>query len=281
MKISGIYIIWLLNNDDTPHGIYVGSSIDLNDRRCRHYYLLRHDRHHNIRLQRFYNKNGEMRVKFEIIEETAPDKHTLINREQYWIDCLTNELGWDYLYNIAKIVDRPTPQYGPQLEKRTFSYDDALELLKSGITVKEIAIVFGVSTGAISYALKNEPRYKQYVADQKKRCALIATNTPNRTVKLHKFDRNEALTLYKEGWSHRQIAKHFSVARSVVNAALNKLEDYDPRPAHRILSYPIDEVVHLRESGLSYEKIGKKYNVTGDAIGYALRAYYKEMVQSK
>ena len=49
--------------------IYIGSSINVEKRFERHKYDLKRNKHHNIYLQRSYNKYGIENFKFEIIEE--------------------------------------------------------------------------------------------------------------------------------------------------------------------------------------------------------------------
>ena len=80
-KKSGIYQIRNLVNGK----IYVGSSVNLNRRKNKHFYKLRHNMHANLKLQNAFNKYGETAFIFEIIE-IVDDKHQLLNREQYYID---------------------------------------------------------------------------------------------------------------------------------------------------------------------------------------------------
>jgi group I intron endonuclease len=76
----GIYkIICLLNNS-----IYIGSSVNLEQRFYNHLFYLRCNKHHNKHLQNAYNLYGEENFKFEIIEEC--EKEILIEREQFHID---------------------------------------------------------------------------------------------------------------------------------------------------------------------------------------------------
>lgn len=95
---SGIYRITSLIDGKT----YIGSSIKINKRFYAHRDLLKRQKHHNIYLQRIYNKYGMDNLYFEIVYLT---KNTL-NWEQYFIDKLQPEI------NIAK--DSFAPMTGRQ-----------------------------------------------------------------------------------------------------------------------------------------------------------------------
>ena len=76
---------------------YIGSSTDLEGRKNRHFSDLHHNKHHNIYLQRSYNKHGPAAFTFDILCEvdiTESDEIRLI--EQQYLDC------GDNLYNIGK-----------------------------------------------------------------------------------------------------------------------------------------------------------------------------------
>ena len=96
-KKSGIYQIRNLVNGK----IYVGSSVNLETRKTRHYWELENNRHNNQHLQRAYNKYGLDKLVFEVLEYV--EKDMLLEREQYYIDTLNvvNE-G----YNIRPIAAR-------------------------------------------------------------------------------------------------------------------------------------------------------------------------------
>ena len=89
---SGIYKI---ENKITKY-IYVGSSVNLSNRKSRHFKDLEKNIHHSIILQRAVNKYKIENFEFIILEEC--DKKDLINREQYYLDTLQP------LYNILPIA---------------------------------------------------------------------------------------------------------------------------------------------------------------------------------
>ncbi len=79
---SGIYKITCIANNR----IYIGSAVNLRDRRNRHFNHLRQNRHHSQHLQRAWNKYGEQAFTFEVLEQVLPI--SLTAREQYWLNKL-------------------------------------------------------------------------------------------------------------------------------------------------------------------------------------------------
>lgn len=79
---SGIYKITCIANNK----IYIGSAIDLRNRKYKHFGDLSKNKHHSIYLQRAWNKYGSDAFTFEVIEYVLPI--SLIAREQYWLNKL-------------------------------------------------------------------------------------------------------------------------------------------------------------------------------------------------
>lgn len=98
-KNCGIYKIV---NTTNGH-FYIGSSSDIDHRFYIHQYLLERGMHHNIHLQRAWQKYGKDVFKFEI-EQILP-KEQCIEVEQKLLD---EHFGKDYCYNLdkwAKLID--------------------------------------------------------------------------------------------------------------------------------------------------------------------------------
>lgn len=90
-RLTGIYHIKNIINNK----IYIGSAADFYERWHSHNHYLNSGNHHNVHLQRAFEKYGRENFIFEIIE-IVEDKSKLIEREQYYIDTLKPE------YNIRK-----------------------------------------------------------------------------------------------------------------------------------------------------------------------------------
>jgi group I intron endonuclease len=92
---SGVYqFLNIVNNKR-----YVGSSTELDRRRKCHIEDLRRGIHPNSKFQRAWDKYGEDKFVFSIIEHCEKDK--LVEREQHWIDktkCYLTEFG----YNLCR-----------------------------------------------------------------------------------------------------------------------------------------------------------------------------------
>lgn len=76
----GIYAI----RNDIDGKLYIGSAINMYRRLNLHRSTLRSNCHHNIHLQRAWNRDTEENFSFCIVEEA--DAGDLLIREQYWLD---------------------------------------------------------------------------------------------------------------------------------------------------------------------------------------------------
>jgi len=120
MKISGIYQI---QSKLKPKRIYIGSAVNIKERRITHKSLLKKNNHHNPKLQTHYNKYGESDLQFSIL--LGCDKEDLIKTEQYFMDFLK---PW---FNIL-------PKAGNSLGiKRSNETKQKQRLLKLGIKKSE------------------------------------------------------------------------------------------------------------------------------------------------
>lgn len=81
---SGVYKI----TNTTNGKFYIGSSKDIDWRWYCHKHHLKTGQHINPKLQHSWNKHGENKFVFEIIEKVKPDENLLLEREQYHLDLL-------------------------------------------------------------------------------------------------------------------------------------------------------------------------------------------------
>lgn len=82
---------------------YIGSSVNIQQRRDSHLQALRSNRHSNRHLQAAFNKHGETSFEFRIVQETT--KAELLQVEQFWID-FYNATNPKVGYNILPIAGR-------------------------------------------------------------------------------------------------------------------------------------------------------------------------------
>lgn len=109
MKLCGIYRITnKINNKN-----YVGSSVNLNERRSMHYRLLRIGKSHSSKLQNAFNKYGENSFVFEILETC--DCAELEQKEIEWIIKLNAVKNG---YNTSIDVRCPTRGFKHSVESR-------------------------------------------------------------------------------------------------------------------------------------------------------------------
>ena len=114
---SGIYKI--LNK--TNNKVYIGSSIHLNNREYKHFWMLRNSIHDNKFLQNSFNRDGLDNFVFEIIEFCGHS--SLVDRENYYIDYYKSNNS-DFGYNMAKVNE---------FRRNTYNDDVKLNLSKSNL----------------------------------------------------------------------------------------------------------------------------------------------------
>lgn len=110
MTQSGIYKI---ENIETKK-FYIGSSCHLSSRKTGHLCNLRANKHPNPILQANYNKYGEAKLCFSIVEECS--KEILIEREQYYIDALGPEFNCNLEAGKPPVFER-TLEYRQKMSK--------------------------------------------------------------------------------------------------------------------------------------------------------------------
>lgn len=106
--------------------VYIGQSKNIEKRWREHIKLLKKGNHHSIKLQRSWNKSGENKFEFEIIEECSIEN--LDSREQHWIDYYDSiNKG----FNIVNVGETPkTTKQKLKKKKNTQRYNDFILKLK-------------------------------------------------------------------------------------------------------------------------------------------------------
>ena len=96
MDSSGIYkIINLVNNK-----IYIGSSINIEKRIYKHFWLLKNNTHYNTYLQNCYNKYGISNFTYEIVE-LCSEEDLIIKENSNILKYKSNDVI--HGYNLATV----------------------------------------------------------------------------------------------------------------------------------------------------------------------------------
>jgi len=97
--LSGVYCIRNIVNNK----VYIGSSVNIDNRKKQHFNKLKKGTHLNKHLQSAFLIYGAELFEFDIVE--IVNLNCLISREQYWMDCYKS---WDrnYGYNIQPKANR-------------------------------------------------------------------------------------------------------------------------------------------------------------------------------
>lgn len=107
----GIYKIKNKVNNKT----YVGSSLNIESRKYKHFWLLRNNKHDNYFLQNSFNKHGEQNFTFEILE--LCEEKEIIERENHYIDLFKSSL-LEFGYNLAKVNEFRRNTYNNEVKKK-------------------------------------------------------------------------------------------------------------------------------------------------------------------
>lgn len=102
MDLRGQQGIYKILNTETDH-FYIGSAVDLGRRKTRHFSELRNQKHNNPRLQAAWNKYGEEKFVFLVLELVA-NRADLYLAEDRW---LSGHPGASYCYNIGMAAISP------------------------------------------------------------------------------------------------------------------------------------------------------------------------------
>lgn len=211
--VSGIYKITNLISNK----VYVGSAINLSNRKATHFYKLRNNTHGNSHLQNAYNKYQEENFIFEILE-IVDNCSTLTNIEQKYIDEYKNKNV--KLYNIC-IVAGST--YGKQHTNET---KRKMSINRTGIKNS----FFGKThTDEVKKRLSiinktNNPfQGKKHTLESKQKMKLsIPKGETHHNSKLTKQSVDKIRQIYlNEKISYNNIAKQFNVSSALVCKIIN------------------------------------------------------------
>ena len=113
--------------------IYIGSSINVENREYKHFWMLRRGTHDNNHLQNSFNRDGENNFTFTIIEEC--DVNQLIEREKCYINEYASNNS-NYGYNLAQVND---------FRRNTFNDEVKVKLSKHYLTKNANFTIFSLT----------------------------------------------------------------------------------------------------------------------------------------
>lgn len=117
----GIYKIENISNSK----VYIGSSLNLESREYKHFWMLEKGIHDNQYLQQSFNKHGKINFSFQILENCEPKD--LINRENFYINHY-NSNNLDKGYNLALVNEFRRNTYNDDVKLKLSKYNQ----LKNG-----------------------------------------------------------------------------------------------------------------------------------------------------
>lgn len=165
LEVSGIYIITNIINGKR----YIGSSKSIRKRLWKHRSLLRHNKHENEHFQNAWNKYGEDKFVYSVLEECDID--CLLDREQYYIDTLKPEYNIDtstkHEHLNPETVNKIQKARRKQIEtgeynfcyKEIHQYDLDGNYIKSYKSIKEATVSTGICYSTIDRFLNG--KYKK------------------------------------------------------------------------------------------------------------------------
>lgn len=205
MKKSGIYKI---QSTIEPEKFYIGSSVNLQNRKRQHYSMLKLNKHDATYLQNYYNKHGKESLIFHIIEECCQEK--LIQREQYYIDTLNpvfnsrknaeSNFGHKFSEEVKQNMSnaqkewRKGKDFSIKLTKELC--DEVLKLKSKGLKNQEITSKLNISLPSVSKIIKP---------------------ISNKLRKLDEIKIKEIKKLISLNYSFKSIANKYGVSESVIS----------------------------------------------------------------
>lgn len=163
MKKSGIYKI---QSTTEPEKFYIGSSVNIQNRKRQHYSMLKLNKHDATYLQNYYNKHGKESLVFHVIEECCQEK--LIQREQYYIDTLKplfnsrknaeSNFGHKFSKEVKQNMSKAQKEWRKDRDlsiKLTKELcNEVLKLKSNGLKNNEIASRLNISLPSVSKIIK-------------------------------------------------------------------------------------------------------------------------------
>jgi group I intron endonuclease len=249
--ICGIYCIENLDN-----GLrYIGFSKDIMDRWSNHKKELNKKYHYNRYLQRSWNKYGQEKFKFWIIQECKKEKLKLL--EIYWIAFYNSYIKDKGGYNLTR-GGEGIMGYKPTEET----------LIKMSIATS------GSCNPMFSRKQSNET--KQLISKQRLESGSAKGSKNNKSV-INEEIALQVKIMLSNGNSIKKIMNLFNVSRDIIKNIKYKITWKDigpginPIKTYKLNENDVREIKKMLINGIDDEEIANKFSVTYDLIGYIRR----------
>ena len=213
MSNCGIYYI----QNTVTNQIYIGQSKRLNERKRKHYFDLRNNKHQNSHLQNSFNKYGEENFKYGVIEHCEPDR--LDELEIAYINLYKmKKHGFNICDGGANVCpDNSNEHHG--MWREDISNDKIKEMYLGDYNSKQIAEHFGCSRRTINRRLRKIFGDDYDVLKKEKHLKGVKehdSTNPN----IHD---NDILKLANQGFNSVEIASKIGCSDSTVMYRLRKV----------------------------------------------------------
>lgn len=242
---SAVYKIINLQNNK----IYIGSSLNVNQRLNAHKRNLRDNKHINKILQEEYNSFGVQNFVYGIIEYVEYDKELLLDREQYWLDYYKSYDN-NYGYNI----------FSDSRNANGYKHTD--ESKKKMSEFQKGKVLSDEHKNKISETLlKNPPTKGKIMSDETKQ-KLSISHTGKKLSEVTKQRISKTLKS-----KERKLTEDELKMRSENNKGAKN-------PQAKLNEDQVRDIRHMAKEGYSYKEIHNKYSFLHE--GYiALVVLYK------
>lgn len=251
---------------------YLGSTINIKDRKNGHFNDLRKNQHHSMKLQNAWNKYGENEFIFTKIEKLILDDELpfkeqieiLRNREQYYLD------NFECHFNVSKSAKVPLT-IGEDCLWSKLTEKDIREIVKlaqeTEMSCEKIAKKFNVKYCTIRKVLVGQS-WKHL------KLPIIKDRKVEKKISSSKF-----IELYNEGKSPKEISEYFNISKESYYHFLYKNNLKEKQPYECLSKDQIQQICDLIiENKLSYKQIADQFGVPAGAVT-AIKVRYRNKIK--
>lgn len=197
-KLCGIYKITNVITND----IYVGKSLDINNRFKKHISDFKNNKNKNKYIQDDYNKYGLNNFKFEIIE--LCNSNELLTKERFWI----KKIG---TYNIY---------FSNKVRHLTEEHKQNLSKAKKGKPSPRKGVLLSESHK------RNLKKPKQNTINMKRTPRSLSKMSDTITIKFSNEELYEMINLKNQGLSYRKIAELFKCSKRTIEVRIKNIDKF-------------------------------------------------------